>query len=383
MTAPKGVKDPVAQGGLESVSKAERVASLTGIRAVAALLVMATHAAYTTGKYTHGYVGLVYSRMEIGVPIFFVLSGFLLFGPWVKALATDGASPSVRRYAWHRVRRIMPAYVVTVLVAFALYHWRIAGPNPGHTVTGLFRNLTLTQIYTDNYLYSYLHQGLTQMWSLAVEVAFYVALPLLAYLLLVVLCRRRWRPLLLLTGLAGLALVTPAWLILVHTTDFLPDGARLWLPTYLSWFIGGMMLAVLQSMGVRLYAFACVPLAVVCYLIASTPIAGAPTTSPSELREALVKAAFYAVVATLAVAPLALGDRGIYAKFLATRPMVFLGEISYEIFLIHLVTMELVMVEILRWHIYTGNVAILFAATFVVTVPAAWLLHRFTRVRSA
>jgi peptidoglycan/LPS O-acetylase OafA/YrhL len=382
MIAPKGVKDPVAQGGLESVSKAERVASLTGIRAVAALLVMATHAAYTTGKYTHGYVGLVYSRMEIGVPIFFVLSGFLLFGPWVKAVATDGASPSVRRYAWHRVRRIMPAYVVTVVVAFALYHWRTAGPNPGHTVTGFFRNLTLTQIYTDNYLYSYLHQGLTQMWSLAVEVAFYVALPLLAYLLLVVLCRRRWRPVLLLTGLAGLALVTPAWLILVHTTDFLPDGARLWLPTYLSWFIGGMILAVLQPMGVRVYAFACVPLAVVCYFIVSTPIAGAPTTSPSELREALVKAAFYAVIATLAVAPLALGDRGIYAKFLATRPMVFLGEISYEIFLIHLVTMELVMVEILRWHIYTGNVAILFSATFVATVPVAWLLHRLTRVRT-
>jgi peptidoglycan/LPS O-acetylase OafA/YrhL len=374
-------KDLDAQGGLESISKAERVASLTGIRAVAALLVMATHAAYATGKYTHGYVGLVYSRMEIGVPIFFVLSGFLLFGPWVKAVASDGASPSVRRYAWHRVRRIMPAYVVTVLVAYVLYHWRMAGPNPGHSLMGLFRNLTLTQIYTDNYLYSYLHQGLTQMWSLAVEVAFYVVLPLLAYLLLVVLCRRRWRPLLLLTGLAGLALITPAWLILVHTTDFLPDGARLWLPTYLSWFIGGMVLAVLQPMGVRAYALACVPLAVVCYFIVSTPIAGAPTTSPSELREALVKAAFYGVIATLAVAPLALADRGIYAKFLATRPMVFLGEISYEIFLIHLVTMELVMVEILRWHIYTGNLAILFLATFVVTVPLAWLLHRFTRVK--
>jgi len=382
MTTPKGVKDPVAQGGLESVGKAERVASLTGIRAVAALLVMATHAAYTTGKYTHGYLGLVYSRMEIGVPIFFVLSGFLLFSPWVKAAATGGAAPSVRRYAWHRVRRIMPAYIVTVLIAYLLYHWRMAGPNPGHTVMGLIRNLTLTQIYTDNYLYSYLHQGLTQMWSLAVEVAFYVALPFLAYLLLVVLCRRRWRPGLLLAGLAGLVFITPAWLFLVHTTDFLPDGARLWLPTYLGWFIGGMVLAVLQAMGVRAYALACVPVALTCFFIVSTPIAGAPTTSPSELREALVKAAFYAVIATLAVAPLALGDRGVYAKFLASRPMVFLGEISYEIFLIHLVTMELVMVEILRWRIYTGNVAILFVATFVVTVPVAWLLHRFTRVRT-
>jgi peptidoglycan/LPS O-acetylase OafA/YrhL len=375
-------KDVAAQGGLESVSKAERVASLTGIRAVAALLVMATHAAYATGQYTHGYVGLVYSRMEAGVPIFFVLSGFLLFGPWVKAVTSDGPPPSVSRYARHRVRRIMPAYLVTVLVAYIVYHFRMAGPNPGHSWMGLFRNLTLSQIYTDHYLYSYLHQGLTQMWSLAVEVVFYVLLPVLAYVLLVVLCRRRWRPGLLLAGLAGLALITPAWLILVHTTDVLPDGARLWLPTYLSWFIGGMMLAVLQPMGMRAYAMVCVPLALVCYFIVSTPIAGEPTTSPSELREALAKAGFYGVIAALLVAPLALGDRGWYARFLASRPMVFLGEISYEIFLIHLLTMDLVMVEVLRYPIYTGSIVILFAVTFVVTVPLAWLLHRFTRARA-
>lgn len=379
MTLSRGLD---AQGGLESVSRAERVASLTGIRAVAALLVMLTHAAYTTGKYPQGYVGLVYSRAEIGVPIFFVLSGFLLFAPWVKAAAQERPAPSVRRYAWHRVRRIVPAYVVTVLVAYLVYHFRTAGPNPGHTWEGLFRNLTLTQIYTDHYLYSFLHQGLTQMWSLAVEVAFYVLLPLLAWLLLVVLCRRRWRPGLLIGGLTALALVTPAWLILVHTTDFLPDGARLWLPSYLAWFIGGMLLAALQPLGVRAYGLACIPVAVACYFIASTPIAGEPTTSPNELREAVVKAFFYAVIATLAVAPLALGDRGIYARLLSSRPMVFLGEISYEIFLIHLITMEVAMVEILHYPIYTGSIVMLFLVTFVITVPLAWLLHRFTRVRS-
>jgi peptidoglycan/LPS O-acetylase OafA/YrhL len=382
MTLSKGITDPEAQGGLESVSTPERVASLTGIRAVAALLVMATHAAYTTGKYTHDYIGLMYSRMEIGVPIFFVLSGFLLFAPWVKANATDGPSPSLRRYTWHRVRRIMPAYIVTVLIAYAVYHFRTAGPNPGHTWMGLLRNLTLTQPYTDNYLFSYLHQGLTQMWSLAVEVAFYVVLPLLAYLLLVVLCRRQWRPIRLMAGLLCLAALTPIWIVIVHTTDFLPDGAKLWLPTYLAWFIGGMMLAALQAMGVRAYAMACLPVAVVCYLIVSTPIAGAPTTSPAGLGEALAKAGFYAVIAALAVAPLALSDRGWYARFLASRPMVFLGEISYEIFLIHLITMELVMVEVLRFHIYTGSMALLFIGTLIATVPAAWLLHRLTRARS-
>ncbi|APE18706.1 acyltransferase family protein [Mycolicibacterium pallens] len=373
----------VDQGGLESVSGVDRVGSLTGVRAVAALLVLGTHAAYTTGKYTHGFVGLVYSRLEIGVPIFFVLSGYLLFGPWVRAAAAGRSAPSIRRYGRHRVRRIMPAYVITVLAAYLIYHFRTAGPNPGHTWIGLLRNLTLTQIYTDNYMFDgYLHQGLTQMWSLAVEVAFYVALPVLAWLLLVVVCRRRWRPGLLLTGLGVLALMSPAWMILVHTTDFLPSGARLWLPGYLAWFIGGMLLTVLQAMGVRVFGFIVLPLAVVSFVIVSTPIAGEPTTSPTGLTEALVKTVFYAAIATLIVAPLALGNRGWYARALATRPMVWLGEISYEIFLVHLVVMEIAMVEVLRWPVYTGSAPALFVVTLIMTIPVAWLLHRLTRVRT-
>ena len=373
--------DRGARGGLEQVVAANRVSSLTGIRAVAALLVVATHAAYTTGKYNSGYLGLVYSRMEIGVPIFFALSGFLLFRPWVKAAAAGDPAPSVRRYAWHRIRRIMPAYVVTVLLAYAIYHFRFAGPNPGHTWIGLLRNLTLTQIYTDSYLYSYLHQGLTQMWSLAVEAAFYVALPVLAWLLLVVLCRRRWRPGLLLTGLVALMAVSPAWLTLVHTTQWLPDGARLWLPTYLTWFLGGMVLTVLAAMGVRCYGFVAVPMAVLCYFIVSTPIGGEPTTSPAELYEALIKTGFYAVIAALLIAPLALGNDGWYARILASRPMVWLGEISYEIFLVHLVIMEIAMVQVLHKPVYTGSPLALFTVTMVLTIPVAWLLRRFTRVR--
>ncbi len=390
MTVPTGQTDQTDQGGLEAVSRVDRVPSLTGIRAVAALLVVATHAAYTTGKYTHGFVGLVYSRMEIGVPIFFVLSGYLLFGPWVKAAAAGTDGPSLKRYARNRVRRIMPAYVVTVLAAYLIYHFRFGGPNPGHTWWGLFRNLTLTQIYTDNYGFVLLHQGLTQMWSLAVEVAFYVALPILAYLLMVTLCRRRWRPGLLLAGLAGFFVLGLGWLVLVHTTDFLWDGAKLWLPGYLPWFVGGMMLTVLAAMGVRVYWFIAVPLALLCYLIVCTPIAGEPQTSPTGLAQAVVKMVFYAVIAALLVAPLALGaggtarrpaDDGWYTRLLGSRPMVWLGEISYEIFLVHLVLMEIAMTVVLHWMVYTGNTATLFAVTMALTIPVAWLLHRFTRVR--
>jgi peptidoglycan/LPS O-acetylase OafA/YrhL len=187
---------------------------------------------------------------------------------------------------------------------------------------------------------------------------------------------------LLLAGLFALALISPAWMAFVHTAHGLPDGARLWLPGYLAWFIGGMMLTVLAVMGVRCYGFIAVPLAVVCYFIAATPIAGEPTTSPTGLAQAVTKTVFFAVIAALVVAPLVCGDTGWYSKVLASRPMVWLGEISYEIFLVHLILMEVAMVEILHWRVYTGSMPALFAVTMALSVPAAWLLHRLTRVRN-
>lgn len=371
----------VDQGGLEQVSTVDRVASLTGVRTVAALLVMGTHAAYGTGMTTHGYVGLFFSRMDIGVAVFFVLSGFLLFGPWVRAAATGNTPPSVWRYARNRVRRLMPAYIVTVLAAYAIYGFREPGPNPGHTWAGLLRHLTLTQIYSGDYLSTYLHQGLTQMWSLAVEIAFYAALPPMAYLLLVVLCRRRWRPGLLLTGLTALGSITVLWLVVLHTTDWLPKGAGFWLPHYLVWFVGGMILAVLQTNGFRCYAAAVIPIALVGYLVVSTPVAGDATSPSLDLGQDLTRSMFYAAIATLVVAPPALGDRGWYTRLLGSTPMVWLGEISYEIFLVHVIVMEIAMASVLRWPVYTGSVLGLFVVSLALTVPVAWLLHRLTRPR--
>lgn len=368
------------QGGLEQIGHADRIAALTGVRAVAALTVMGTHAAYGTGLLSQGYLGLMSARLEVGVAIFFVLSGLLLFRPWVQAAAAGDDAPSVRRYARSRFRRIVPAYVLTVLVVYGIYEIRPVQPNPGHTWTGLLRNLTLTQIYSDDYFAAYLHQGLSQMWSLAVEVAFYAVLPLLAYLLLVVLCRRRFRPVLLLSGLVVLAAVSPLWLVLLHN-NWLPVGGGTWLPHYLVWFVGGMALAVLGAMGVRCYAPATLPLALACYLVVSTPIAGVTTAVSLSLTEDLAKTMFYALIATLVVAPLALNGGGLYARVLGSRPMVWLGEISYEIFLLHVVAMDLVLVFVLGWNVYTGSATVLFAVTLVVTIPFAWLLHRLTRPR--
>jgi len=180
------------------------------------------------------------------------------------------------------------------------------------------------------------------------------------------------------TALAALAMVSPIWLIALQTTGWLPNSAGMWLPAHLACFVGGMALAVLRSVGVRCYAWAALPLALIMFLIASTPIAGDVTMSPERLWQPLAKTVLYATIATLVVAPLALGDHGRYARLLSSRLMVRLGEISYEIFLLHVVVMAVAMNAVLRWPLFTGSMTGLIAVTLAITVPLAWRLQRIT-----
>jgi len=358
-----------------------RVSALTGLRAVAALLVVGTHAAFATGKLTHGYVGAIYARLEVGVAIFFVLTGFLLFRPWVRAAAGGSAEPDLRRYARHRIRRIVPGYMVTVLVVFALYTVFTPGPNPGQSWYGLLRYLTFTQIYTDDYLITLLHTGLSQMWSLAVEFSFYAVLPGLAYLLLRVVCRRQWQPRRALAALTALAAITPLWLVVVSTTELLPNSAGMWLPAHIAWFAGGMALAVLEAIGARCHGTAAIGLAIVLYLAVSIPVCGTvlghdPASAP------VTKSLLYAAIGTLAVAPVALGSAGWYERLLSRRSLVWLGEISYEIFLLHVPIMAVTTYLVLRWPLFTGSLPVLIAATLALTIPAAWTLHGHTVSRA-
>jgi peptidoglycan/LPS O-acetylase OafA/YrhL len=372
LASPEALGDRV----LPARTSQQQMPALTGLRAVAALLVVGTHAAFATGQLTHGYLGAIYARLEIGVAIFFVLSGFLLFRPWVHATASKSASPSLERYARHRLRRVMPPYLLAVLATFAIYTVFTPGPNPGQTWHGLLRYLTLTQIYTDDFLITYLHPGLSQMWSLAVEVSFYAALPGVAYLLL----RRSddWRPAVTLARLAALAAVAPVWLLVANTTDLLPNSAGMWLPAHLASFTGGMALAVLEVRCMRWRSRTTLSLAGALFLIAATPLGGV-IVGADPFWAPVTKACLYASTATLVVGAIVLGSPNRFAQILSSRPAVWLGEISYEIFLLHVVVMALVMDVVLRWPLFTGSFAGLYLTTLSITVPAAWILHRYTR----
>jgi peptidoglycan/LPS O-acetylase OafA/YrhL len=89
--------------------------SIEGTRGIAALSILAYHTAQLSNG--HGSLEAATSRFWLGVPLFFALSGFLLYRPFARAVVHERERPSVVRYARHRVLRIFPAFWLVVSVS--------------------------------------------------------------------------------------------------------------------------------------------------------------------------------------------------------------------------------------------------------------------------
>ena len=82
--------------GLESAARtgrATRFPAFDGIRAVAALAVLTTHVAQANGTNTHSRIGAFTARLDVGVAVFFLISGFLLYRPFVVARLAGSPAP--------------------------------------------------------------------------------------------------------------------------------------------------------------------------------------------------------------------------------------------------------------------------------------------------
>src|SRR3954454_5704082 len=89
------------------------------MRAIAALSVFFFHAVgfYARGSTQGNVIGPYVARLDVGVTIFFLLSGFLLYRPFVKTRREGRRPPALIPYAWRRTLRIVPAYWVALTVA--------------------------------------------------------------------------------------------------------------------------------------------------------------------------------------------------------------------------------------------------------------------------
>jgi peptidoglycan/LPS O-acetylase OafA/YrhL len=349
--------------------------ALDGLRLVGALMVLTTHAGFDSGDALRGPFAGILSRLDSGVALFFVVSGFLLFRPHVMGHLEGRQRPRSGIYFIRRAARILPVLWVAVVAAYLLVR------RPDARLGDYVEVATLTHIYLDAPLLS----GLTQFWSLATEVAFYLVLPAVANLL----CRgpgtRRWATRTIWV-LAGITAVGPVWM--AAATALGQGQARLWLPGFVGWFAIGMALAVwhaARTTGVfgrgRLDAFSRSPgtvwaMAAAVFVLASTPLGGPLDLSEPSPGQAATKNVLYTLIGLLTVLPTvsAVGPspEPRIVGLLSTRAGVWLGQISYGVFAYHVIVLALVgRLESLAP--FTGSFGLRWILTVLVTVGIAAL----------
>ncbi len=354
---------------------------LDALRAVGALAVLTTHVAFWSGHYTvGGFWGILLARLDIGVALFFVLSGFLLSRSWFDRAADGRPGPRTGRYVWKRWLRIAPLYLVTAVLALSFIDANAArGP------VDWLRTLLLLDPFVDGPL----PEGLTHMWSLSVEVTFYLALPLLMWLITGGRALRVARAGLVLLGLVACSV----WWHLAGAAavDGVTEGAPLlWLPAYLSWFAIGMTFALAHELWVRDRAVrllapvvslarqpgSCWALAASALLVAATPLAGSVLLVAPTPAQSLAKSGLYALVGGLVVITGVFADPdGTYARTMSAPAARHLGWISYGIFALHLPLIHLLM-YLTGWQIFEAPLVPLWLLTVATSLLVAEVAYR-------
>jgi peptidoglycan/LPS O-acetylase OafA/YrhL len=328
--------------------RAARFPHVDSLRAIAAIAVLGTHAAIFAGAdYPGSTVGHYAQRLEVGVAIFFVISGFLLYRPFAAARAAGEPLPRTGAYAWRRSLRIVPGYWLALTVS-AL----VLGTAGVFAVGGL-QFYAFGQTYTE----AKISGGLTQAWTLCIEVVFYAFLPVWAWLLRRVGGRGLRAETVALLALAAASL---AWKVgvlsgmdprQIEVTPLLIS-----LPAYLDQFALGMGLAVLTvwlegreepPAAVRLVdRFPIVPWAValVAFWVVATRIGiGNRLFEPMTPAQYLGRHELYALIGIAMVVPAVIGTpgRGAVRRVLANPVLGWLGLVSYGIYLWHLTVFSL------------------------------------------
>lgn len=326
------------------------IPSLEGLRAVAAFGIMLTHVAFQTGLRPDS----ILARFDFFVPVFFALSAFLL---WRRYQGTRQWGS----YLWHRALRILPAYWLTVSCVFLLL------PDAfGTRAQAIIANVFLAQIYVPEAL----APGLTHLWSLCVEVAFYLVLPLIALALRGLNRRKR------IVVIVAACLLSLGWPFLPFVAATPAPGVanlQIFPVSYLCWFGIGLIAAELEGR-VRLpgLVWAYWALALVVAWVAAQPWfgpVGLVHPSPWEFLRRILAGTLFGALFLL---PVAWGS----VPELATRPMRLLGSWSYGIFLWH--------VPMLAWTFpllgvlpFSGHFFPVLLLTTALTVPVAAASYYF------
>ncbi|MDT5058384.1 MAG: hypothetical protein QOF66_6750 [Mycobacterium sp.] len=355
-------------------ARSKGIPALDGIRAVAVALVLAEHG---------GIPGV--SGGFLGVDVFFVLSGFLITSLLLDEQRRTGRI-ALAGFWIRRARRLLPALIVMVLAvvaARALFPPEATATLRDNAVAAFFwvANWAFVAQRTDYFSEGTPPSPLQHTWSLGVEEQYYLLWPLLLIAVVALIgARARWavfalaaagavgsaaaailmasdagvnrvyfgtdtRAQALLVGAAAAALLVRDWSVLTAGGTLIRTRWRRWVAGGLS-VLGLAMLAALAHFA---------------------------TGSARDFRAGLLLAV--AVAAVLVVAPVALDQGGFVARALALRPLVWLGAISYGVYLWHWPIFLALNGERTGWSGWR-LFAVRCAATVAVATASWWLLEQ-------
>lgn len=185
-------------------------------------------------------VGLFLSNGNAGVELFFVISGFILALPFAKQYLANGKKISLREYFIRRVTRIEPPYVIQLALVF-LWTALVLRHSPVHQLKygseGWFHytapHMLASLFYVNGLIYKVHPYPNIVLWSLEVEVQFYLLAPLLAGLFAI--RNAGFRRLLMF-------LIVLVWPIVIERSGLMSLGDRMGLLGALQFFLTGFLL---------------------------------------------------------------------------------------------------------------------------------------------
>jgi peptidoglycan/LPS O-acetylase OafA/YrhL len=344
------------------------VPALTGIRALAALLVLGLH---TEQNVPIGLNSILpfFARGYLGVDFFFLLSGFIITHVYIVTMARSNRT-AVQIFLWHRFVRLYPVHltvliglVVIVLLARVL---AIGFNDPQNWQwKDLLWQLTLLQAWgvTANPGWN------VPSWSISAEWFAYLLFPLLAP----ALARVRRRTTALLLAVAALA----ATALLFAMADW---GLNTW--------VGAPALA--RVFGEFLCGAAlCRAVALGCKLPASSGDLLGAGAFAAFLTGASAGVPDFALVILLACTILGSAmSTGYLAQILGSRPFVWLGEVSYSVYMVHFPVLILIRrlwdrLGFGQWQAAGKSLAFFITVALVITLAAMlfYFVERPARTR--
>jgi peptidoglycan/LPS O-acetylase OafA/YrhL len=337
------VKEEVAPSAPRPVdARATHFRLFDGFRAVAAAMIVVLHCSSQVGADGWKGTGALFARLDISVPIFFAISGFLLYRPFVVDHLSGRSLLNFRAFYWRRFLRIAPAYWLLITGA-----WLAFGSIHIHNLKDAVITYGLIWPYKGIWVAKF--DGIFTVWSLAVEVAFYLALPFYALVFGSLVARSARKVALELAGctvlvVGGFAIY--AWLVWTR-----PNGSpsTQWLPAQIEFFALGMLLAVLsaadtpttRAIGSRLGASPALAWGVAAACLAMTAWGiGLPHGSFFAVihpGQHFAQEVLYGIAAVAFIVPGIWGpqDAGPIRRFLSNRGVQWFGLISYAVFLWH------------------------------------------------